>query len=72
MLLEVIDDGVGIETEKVKALLKGRGDDKSVGLTNVNRRLVNLYGKDYQLAVESMINGGTSVKIRIPSIISRG
>ncbi|GAB6086784.1 LytS/YhcK type 5TM receptor domain-containing protein [Alkaliphilus crotonatoxidans] len=72
VLLEVIDDGVGIETEKVKALLKGRGDDKSVGLTNVNRRLVNLYGKDYQLAVESMINGGTSVKIRIPSIISRG
>lgn len=67
ILLEVIDDGVGIDDGKINSLLIDKEDYQSVGLTNVNKRLINLYGKEYQLAVERLIDGGTSVKIKIPS-----
>lgn len=67
ILLEVNDDGVGIDDGKIQSLLTDREGCQSMGLINVNKRLINLYGTDYQLSIDSLINSGTSVKIKIPS-----
>ncbi len=67
LLLEVIDDGVGMNEQIVADILNTREGNKSIGLTNVNKRLINLYGRDYQLNVMSEVNNGTRVFIRIPN-----
>lgn len=66
IILEVIDDGVGMEWEPLNRLIDEENDNKSIGIKNVNKRLVNLYGEDYCLTVDSKINEGTCVQIRIP------
>lgn len=58
------DDGVGIPPEKLKTLLDNSISTGSVGLRNVNKRLVNEYGQG--LLIESVAGQGTEVIIKIP------
>lgn len=64
-LIEVIDNGKGMEQEKVIQLLnptmKGKG---GIGLSNTNRRLIQLYGKG--LSITSQPNKRTTVSFAIP------
>lgn len=65
-ILIVRDNGVGIDEEKLKnILIKGNQGD-SIGLLNTNNRLINKYGEDYGLKIESELGKGTCVTIRIP------
>ncbi len=66
VLLEVIDDGVGIDLITMDKLMVEDADAKSVGLQNVNKRLINLYGEDYRLNITSDTSRGTRVQIKIP------
>ena len=66
LLLEVIDDGVGIKSDKLTRLINMKTNFDSVGLNNVNKRLINLYGDEYRLQINSTRQKGTSVLIRIP------
>lgn len=69
MLIVVSDDGVGITPEKLKELLIKEVSSEigaGIGLRNVHERLLNLYGKDYPLKIESQPNKGTKVSLRIP------
>lgn len=67
LLIQVEDNGVGIEPTRLADLLKPAGaKDSSIGLRNVDGRLRALYGEDYALAIESTIGHGTRVKIKIP------
>ncbi|KJF26174.1 histidine kinase [Clostridium aceticum] len=68
IILEVIDDGVGIKPDKLITLLQDENQPSSVGLSNVNKRLINLYGEDYKLQITSRFDEGTCVLIRIPYI----
>ena len=73
LILSVIDNGIGIPEEEIEFLLmdtnrvhkKGSG----VGLTNVNNRIQILFGKEYGLKIESELDEGTTVLIRIPAIV---
>ncbi|MFD0679685.1 MULTISPECIES: hybrid sensor histidine kinase/response regulator [unclassified Paenibacillus] len=64
-LIEVKDNGKGMEQEKVSQLLsptiKGEG---GIGLSNTNRRLIQLYGQG--LSISSKPNEGTTVSFIIP------
>ncbi|QZY55771.1 ligand-binding sensor domain-containing protein [Crassaminicella profunda] len=60
---EVKDDGVGMSEEKYQNLLKGTVYKEGVGVKNINRRLIEFYGKG--LAIESAENVGTIVKFSI-------
>ncbi|WP_407922552.1 hybrid sensor histidine kinase/response regulator [Brevibacillus choshinensis] len=64
-LIEVKDNGKGMEQEKVLQLLspamKGKG---GIGLSNTNRRLIQLYGQG--LSILSKPNEGTTVSFVIP------
>ena len=73
LILAVTDNGIGIPQEEIEFLLmdtnrvhkKGSG----VGLTNVNNRIQILFGKEYGLKIESELDEGTTVLIRIPAIV---
>ncbi|MCJ8008825.1 ATP-binding protein [Lederbergia wuyishanensis] len=63
--ITIIDDGVGIEQEKLEEILSEKRQVKSgVGLANTNRRLIKLYGKG--LIITSTPNDGTMVKYQVP------
>jgi two-component system LytT family sensor kinase len=67
MLFVIKDNGVGIDSERLpKVLLPGFGSGNGVGLSNVNERLKSLYGEEYGLRIESEIDKGTEVYVRIP------
>ncbi|MBN2980964.1 ATP-binding protein [Cohnella algarum] len=63
-LVEVIDDGAGMSEERIRELLKAPKKDKSgIGLSNTNRRLLQMYGKG--LSVQSELGKGTTVSFEI-------
>ncbi|MGE7272365.1 ATP-binding protein [Brevibacillus panacihumi] len=66
-LVEVIDDGKGMEQEKVLQLLSPPWDKKGgIGLSNTNRRLTQMYGQG--LSIRSKPNEGTTVSFVIPDL----
>jgi sensor histidine kinase YesM len=62
--ISVRDNGKGIEQSKVDAILTGEGQAVGVGLANINRRLIQEYGRG--LIVESSPGYGTTVEMLIP------
>lgn len=62
--LEIRDDGIGMDKEKVKTLLAEDGIGQGVGLLNIHHRLLRLYGKG--LDISSQVGKGTLVKLVIP------
>ena len=71
--ISVLDDGVGIEAEKLKEIKKVINiefQDEDItrffGMRNVNQRLKLYYGDEYGLQIESAEGEFTVVKIRIP------
>lgn len=65
-VISVEDDGVGMDPEHARAILAGRGGSDSVGLANVDRRLRHVYGPWYGLVVETAVDAGTRVVVRVP------
>lgn len=55
------DDGVGIDEATLSNIF-----DESHGLDNVHQRLINLYGAEYGLHIESEVGKGTKVWLKIP------
>ncbi|GAA1913932.1 histidine kinase [Nocardioides lentus] len=65
-LIEVEDDGVGEDPERVRRALAGDAGLDSVGLGNVDARLRTTFGDDYGLVVETAPGAGTRVLVRVP------
>ncbi len=65
-IIEVEDDGVGEDPEKVRRALAGDTALDSVGLGNVDARLRTTFGDDYGLVVETAPGAGTKVIVRVP------
>jgi two-component system, LytTR family, sensor kinase len=65
-VISVEDDGVGMDPTLAEKILAGQGGTDSVGLANVDRRLRNVYGPWYGLVVETAVDEGTRVVVRIP------
>lgn len=70
-VIEVEDDGAGMDPDLAKAVLtggqstgkEGRG---GIGLANVDHRLRAVYGAEYGLWLETATGAGTKATIRIP------
>lgn len=66
----VVDDGVGMPPEKIASSLRGSAAGTSgsgIGLSNVHRRLVGMFGRQSGLRISSAGNNGTAVSVFIPS-----
>lgn len=67
LLVEIIDDGMGIEANRLKnVFLPEVGSGNGVGLANVQARLRGLYGEEYGLVITSTQGKGTKVSMRLP------
>jgi two-component system sensor histidine kinase LytS len=67
LLVEVIDDGVGIESDRLKDVFTPTaGSGNGVGLANVQARLRGLYGEEYGLTIQSTLGIGTTISMRLP------
>jgi two-component system, LytTR family, sensor kinase len=64
--LLVSDDGVGIEPERVPAVLAGAGG--GIGLSNVDARLRATFGERYALRIESQLGEGTTAAMTVPNL----
>lgn len=65
-VIEVEDDGVGEDPERVRRALAGDAALDSVGLGNVDARLRNAFSDDFGLVVETAPGAGTRVVVRVP------
>lgn len=69
LLVEVRDDGVGMEPEQVDAItaaVKLESLTEGIGARNSNQRLMQIYGPAYGMVVQSAPGRGTSISLRIP------
>ncbi|MDD6659644.1 MAG: sensor histidine kinase [Eubacteriales bacterium] len=65
----VKDNGLGMTEEQCKTILqKDRSDSKGIGVKNVNDRLKIYFGEEYGITIESELDVGTTVTIKIPKI----
>lgn len=77
--LEVIDNGCGMTEEQVKKILAEQDSlsvpssnsvshGNGVGLKNVNSRIKMQFGPEYGLEIESELDEGTTMRIRLPFV----
>lgn len=68
VVLELVDNGMGIDQQKLNNLLSVGGTIEShgYGVRNIHERLVLTYGIEYGLTYMSELGKGTTVIIRIP------
>lgn len=69
--IDVIDNGVGIPPEKMKQIdakltENNTSDGKSIGLTNVNKRIKMSFGNIYGISIQSREGEGTNVRVMLP------
>lgn len=62
----VEDDGVGMEPDRLRAVLAGHLDGVHVGLRNVDSRLRQVYGDAHGLIIDTAPGAGTLITLRIP------
>lgn len=77
----VKDNGVGITPTKLEELSRSLEGEQvevisttghsSIGIKNVDQRIKAYYGKEYGVQVESDINVGTTVTVKIPKNITK-
>lgn len=71
VIIDVKDNGSGMSKEKLRELeAKLRRNDtssgKSIGLTNVNKRIKMYHGEQYGLTIKTKEGGGTTIRITLP------
>ncbi|MEA4987249.1 MAG: histidine kinase [Anaerovorax sp.] len=64
--ISILDDGVGMPSEIIKDLYEGRMNPNRIGLMNVHKRLINMYGAENGLKIKERAGGGTKITLFIP------
>ncbi|MFI3172532.1 MAG: sensor histidine kinase, partial [Eubacteriales bacterium] len=69
IVMEVEDNGLGMTEEQCKEILhREAGDRTGIGIKNVHDRVQIYFGEFYGLSIESELDEGTKVLIRMPKI----
>lgn len=69
VIFRVEDNGVGMSEEQCRSILhKEPGDNSGIGIKNVNDRIKIYFGKEYGISIESELDEGTTVIIRMPKV----
>ncbi|WP_310550632.1 sensor histidine kinase [Paenibacillus glufosinatiresistens] len=64
--LKVIDNGIGMRRETVRAIMEGKADSAGYGVRNVDERIKLRYGPSYGVTIASVYGAGTTVRILLP------
>ena len=65
LVVEVVDDGVGMSEQRLAEVL-GSG----IGISNVQERLNVVYGQDFSLKIDSSPGKGTTIRFEIPELLT--
>ena len=73
LIMTVSDNGLGMTKEQVERMLSDTGHVPSkrgsgIGVRNVNERIKLYFGKEYGLSIESELDVGTTVTIRLRAV----
>ncbi|MEK0315798.1 cache domain-containing sensor histidine kinase [Cohnella sp. 56] len=73
IILEVQDNGTGMEEEELRRLRQYIEDDSeeshSIGLKNVNKRIRLYYGDEFGIRIDSVAGTATTMSIRLPYLL---
>ena len=78
VIIEVEDDGVGVDLEKInnsihnQQTVKARDQLNGIGLSNIQMRILRNFGSQYGLSVEVNSSGGVTFRMNIPVIQMEG
>ncbi|WP_139904087.1 sensor histidine kinase [Clostridium thermarum] len=73
VVIEVADNGAGMDEERAAEILQGEFEEKKgYGLKNVNERIKLYFGEQYGIKVFSQKDVGTVVEIRFPKVSGIG
>ena len=78
VVIEVEDDGVGVDLEKInnsihnQQTVKARDQLNGIGLSNIQMRILRNFGDQYGLSVEVNSSGGVTFRMKIPVINMEG
>lgn len=68
----VADDGVGMTQEAMETLIGAEPSSKfghtSIGVSNVNRRIQAVFGKEYGLMIQSQLGVGTTITLHMKTL----
>ncbi len=66
LIVEVIDDGVGISEQR-----QTEGYGSGIGISNVRERLKVVYGQDFLLKIDRQPGKGTAIRFEIPELVTK-
>lgn len=71
VLVDVTDNGQGISAERMKELeekleVSDTSSGKSIGLTNVHKRIKMYHGNEYGMSISSVQGEGTTIRLTLP------
>lgn len=72
LIIEITDNGAGMDEETLSKLMREMqtpdeiNGERSIGIKNVNNRIMLHYGSDYGLKIESIKDEGTKVTLTMP------
>ena len=70
IVFTVSDNGVGMTPEQCQEILQDESGEKTgIGIKNVNDRIKIYFGENYGLTIESELDEGTTVTIRMPKVM---
>lgn len=78
LIIKIRDNGCGMSEQKLEQLRERLATGTvekfttSIGMVNVNQRIKLFYGEKYGIEIESKVNGGTEVTMRIPRVPLKG
>lgn len=71
VIVDVMDNGQGISPERLEELekkleLSDTSSGKSIGLSNVNKRIKMYHGDKYGMSIKSVVGEGTTIRLTLP------
>lgn len=71
VLIDVTDNGQGMSEEKLRELeekleISDTSSGKSIGLTNVHKRIKMYHGEKYGMSIKSKLGEGTTIRVTLP------
>ena len=67
ILIQIIDDGIGLSPEALQSIEDGKDSQKGgIGIRNVHQRIQMYFGKEYGVEITSELDVGTTINIWLP------
>jgi len=69
----VQDDGIGMDEKQSENIFRKssiNNNSLGIGLKNINKRMEQIYGPQYKIVIDSTMESGTNIMLRIPMVTS--